>query len=51
MLNREIERISRAVAIKLQRAGFRAYPLDATDYRPKAHEKKAALISSPLRRM
>ena len=42
MLNREIERISRAVAIKLQRAGFRAYPLDATDYRPK-RTKKAAL--------
>ena len=44
MLNREIERISRAVAIKLQRAGFRAYPLDATDYRPKAHEKKLHYI-------
>ena len=44
MLNREIERISRAVAIKLQRAGFRAYPLDATDYRPKAHEKRLHYI-------
>ena len=40
MLNREIERISTAVAIKLQRAGFRAYPLDATDYRPTAHPEK-----------
>ena len=44
MLNREIERISRVVAIKLQRAGFRAYPLDATDYRPKAHEKRLHYI-------
>ena len=40
MLNRGIERISTAVAIKLQRAGFRAYPLDATDYRPTAHPEK-----------
>ena len=40
MLNREIERISTAVAIKLQRAGWRAYPLDATDYRPRAHPEK-----------
>lgn len=40
MLNREIERISTAVAIKLQRAGYGAYPLDATDYRPAPHPAK-----------
>lgn len=40
MLNREIERISTAVAMKLQRAGYRSYPLDATDYRPAPHPAK-----------
>ena len=40
MLNREIERISTAVALKRQRAGYGAYPLDATDYRPAPHPAK-----------
>lgn len=33
-INREIDRISTALAVKLQKAGFRAYPVAASDYRP-----------------
>ena len=40
MLNREIDRICSAVAIKLQRAGYRAYPIAASDYRPAKHAEK-----------
>ena len=40
MLNAEIDRICSAVAIKLQRAGFRSYPIAASDYRPSKHAEK-----------
>lgn len=40
MLNREIDRICSAVAIKLQRAGYRAYPIAASDYRPTKHAER-----------
>ena len=40
MLNREIDRICSAVAVKLQRAGYRAYPIAASDYRPAKHAEK-----------
>lgn len=46
MLNREIERISTAIAIKLQRAGFRSYPLDATDYRPTPHPARLHYLAA-----
>ena len=40
MLNREIDRICTAAAIKLQRAGYRAYPIAASDYRPTKHAER-----------
>ena len=33
VLNREIDRISALTAVRLQKAGFRAYPVPASDYR------------------
>ncbi len=39
-LNRGIDLISAAAAVKLQRAGYRAYPVAASDYRPSKHAAK-----------
>ncbi|WP_158095879.1 4Fe-4S double cluster binding domain-containing protein [Cloacibacillus sp. An23] len=33
-LNREIDHISAAAAVRLQKAGYKAYPVAASDYRP-----------------
>lgn len=39
-LNRELDRIAFMTSNLLQKAGFRAYPIPASDYRPVAHEAK-----------